>query len=173
MSLQEIFYELSQLQQVIGDFCSVFPPGINSITSVLVNLPVILLWIITLPPRTFLCILSSLAEIPIYGLIANLFPPITILCPICTSSANVCYSNCPGCSNTNECITLPSSISSFCKKAQPYFSLLNEIFCLIGYVILVILQPVIEIINLIIAPTNKQLCLTPNPNNCFGGDPNE
>jgi len=164
---------IANVQSEIGDICDVFPPGINSFTSVLVNLPLILLWLITLPPRFFFCVLSSITQIPIYGLIMNVFPPLAVFCPFTQSSEVVCFSNCPGCSISGTCVTIPSSISNFCTKALPYFSILDQMFCLLGYIVWVIAYPSIELLNIIFAPTGRQICLIPDANVCFGGGNNE
>jgi len=158
---------LSKVQEKIEGYCDVFPPGIDNVVSFLVNLPLILLWIITLPPRTFLCTLASLAEIPLYGLIANIFPPITLFCSYYQSTNSTCFPKCPYCSNNGQCITLPQSYINFCRKALPYFSLFNQIFCLIGYVLTVMSIPIITIINLVLAPLGKQVCIDVNPNYCI------
>jgi hypothetical protein len=133
-------------------------------------LPIILLWILSIPIRYFFCIILSLTNIPIYGLIANLFPPSTLLCSVCSGQPNNCYSNCPACQNYNECIGLPSIYTNFCLQANQYFSILNTIFCLIGYVMATILLPITEFINLILAFTGYQICLYTNPDNCFPGE---
>jgi len=160
---------ISNVQSEIGDICDVFPPGINSFTSLVVNLPIILLWFITLPPRFFLCVLSSITQIPIYGLIINLIPPLAIFCPFTQSSEVVCYSNCPGCSYSGKCVTIPSELSNFCTKSLPYFSVLDKMFCLLGYIAGIIMYPTIELLNIIFAPTDRQICLVPDANICFSG----
>lgn len=158
---------IGEIQQKIEGFCDIIPPGIDSLTSFIVNLPLIILWIITLPPRTFLCILASVTQIPLYGLIANIFPPLTLLCSFSQGNTSTCFPNCPYCSNSGECITLPNSYINFCRKALPYFSLFDQIFCLLGYVMIVMSIPFITIINLVLAPLGKQLCVDVNPNNCI------
>ena len=158
------------LETLDKDVCSLFPPHIDNFKSAIVNLPIILLYIISLPPRTFLCILSSLTNVPLYGLIANLLPPITLFCSWVNGKSNTCYSCCPGCQNNGECVSLPNSIVNFCQKARPYFSIPNQIFCLIGYILAVILTPVRELVNLALAPTGHQICLAFDVNNCFPGD---
>jgi len=159
---------LNEVQQKIEGLCDVFPPEIDNVVSFVVNLPIVLLWIITLPPRTFLCILTSITQIPLYGLIANIFPPITLFCSLTQgNSQNTCFSQCPGCYQSGECVTIPQAYTNFCQKALPYFSLFNEIFCLIGYIIIVLLIPTTTLINLVLAPLGKQLCLSVNPNNCI------
>jgi hypothetical protein len=159
---------LSEVQQKIEGFCDVFPPGINNALSFVVNLPLVLLWIITLPPRTFLCILTDITEINLYGLIANIFPPITLFCSLTQgSSGNSCFSQCPGCTQSGECVSIPQAYSNFCSKALPYFSIFNQIFCLIGYVIIILITPIISLINIMLAPIGKQLCIDVNPNNCI------
>jgi len=160
------------LETIDKDICSVFPPHINSFLSVVVNLPIILLYIISLPPRFFLCILASITNVPLLGLLANLFPPSTLFCSIVPGSSNTCYSECPGCQSNAKCVSLPNSYIKFCNEAKPYFSLLNEIFCLIGYVTTVILLPIIELINIVLAPTGNQLCISYDVNNCFSGEQN-
>jgi len=166
-----IFSEIVKVEEGI---CQVFPPGITNFVSAIVNLPVILLWILTLPPRTFLCILSSITQLPLYGLLANLFPPLTLLCSLTTgNSLGGCNSECPGCNQSSECIEIPQSYINFCQKALPYFSIFNQIFCLVGYVILVLAIPITSIINIILVPLGKQLCLGVNPNNCIPGDNSE
>jgi len=159
---------LTQVQSEIEGFCDVLPPNINNLLSFVVNLPVIMLWIITLPPRTFLCILSSITQIPLYGLLANIFPPITLFCSLSQGNPNSeCFSNCSYCYQSNECVNIPSFYNNFCEQALPYFSILNEIFCLIGYIMLVLLIPITSFINIVLAPLGKQLCLSVNPNNCI------
>jgi hypothetical protein len=159
---------LSEVQQKIEGFCDVFPPGIDNVVSFVVNLPIVLLLIITLPPRTFLCILTSFTEIPLYGVLANLFPPITLFCSLAQESANnACFSNCPYCYQSGECVGIPSVYSNFCQKALPYFSLFDQIFCLVGYIILVLIIPITSLINIALAPLGKQLCINVNPNNCI------
>jgi len=159
---------LSEIQEKIEGFCDVFPPGINNAVSFVVNLPLVLLWIITLPPRTFLCIISSFTEIPLYGLIANIFPPITLFCSLTQGgSNNMCFSECPGCYQSGECIGIPTVYSNFCSNALPYFSIFNQIFCLVGYIILILLIPATSLINLALAPLGKQLCINVDPNNCI------
>jgi len=147
-------------------FCPLFPSGINSVTSAVSNLPIILLFILTIPVRTFLCLLSSITDVPLYGVIANLFPPITLPCSLTQGTTNGCYPNCPYCQNSSECLPIPSEITNFCTKSKPYFSILNEIFCLIGYVLIVIITPITELINIFLALVGKQICISANPNNC-------
>lgn len=147
-------------------FCPVFPQGITSLTSALSNLPIILLFILTIPIRTFLCILSSITEIPLYGVIANLLPPSTLLCSLTYGSSNVCYPNCPYCQNSSECLQIPNQLTTFCSNARPYFSIPNQIFCLIGYILIVLFIPLSEFINIFLALVGKQLCISANPNLC-------
>ena len=158
---------LSEVQQKIEGFCDVFPPGINNLVSFIVNLPLILLWIITLPPRTFLCIISSFTEIPLYGLLANIFPPITLFCSLTEGESNTCFKECPTCNQQKECIQIPQSYVNFCQKALPYFSLFNQIFCLIGYVLIILSIPITTIINIVLATFEKQICIDVNVNNCI------
>jgi hypothetical protein len=159
---------LSEIQQ---KFCDVFPPGIDSIVSFLANLPLVLLWIITLPPRTFLCILTSITQIPLYGFIANIFPPSTLFCSFVNSnSPSTCFANCPSCYKPGECIEMPQQYINFCQNAKPYFSIFNEIFCLIGYILLVLTIPITSILNLVLVLFNKQICISVNPNNCLSGE---
>jgi len=159
---------LSEVQQKIEGYCDVFPPGIDNAIGFVVNLPIVMLWIITIPIRTFLCTLASFTEIPLYGLIANFFPPITLFCSLAQGgNGNSCFSECPYCYNSGECIGIPNSYSNFCTKALPYFSLFDQIFCLIGYIILVLLIPITSLINIALAPIGKQLCINVNPNNCI------
>jgi hypothetical protein len=155
------------IQEKIAGFCDVFPPGINSLTSFVVNLPIIMLWVITIPPRTFLCILSSVTQIPILGLIANLFPPSTIFCSLTSGNSLSCQPCNSYCNLSGECVGLPQSYQNFCQKTLPYFSIFNEIFCLLGYIIAVLLIPVITLINIPLSFIGKQICLSVNPNNCI------
>ena len=147
-------------------FCPLFPYGINSVTSALSNLPVILLFIFTIPVRTFLCLLSSITNVPIYGVLANLFPPLTLPCSLTEGNTVGCYSNCPYCQNNSECLPIPNTLTNFCTKSRPYFSILNQIFCLIGYVLIVLITPITELINIFLAVIGKQICISANPNNC-------
>jgi len=158
---------LSEVQQRIEGFCDVFPPGIDNVVAFIVNLPLVLLWIITLPPRTFLCVLTSFTEIPLYGLIANIFPPITLFCSLTEGESNVCFKSCTACNQENECIQIPQSYINFCQKALPYFSLFNQIFCLIGYILIILSIPITTIINIVLATFGKQICIDVNPNNCI------
>ena len=159
---------ITEVQDAIKGFCDVFPPNINNLTSFVVNLPLIMLWVITLPPRTFLCILSSITQIPILGLIANLFPPITLFCSLTPSSSPTSCNGCNSyCSNSGECISPPQFYLNFCQKTLKYFSIFNEIFCLLGYIILVLLIPVTTLINIALLPLGKQICISVNPNNCI------
>jgi len=154
-------------QKKIAGFCDIFPPGINSLTSFLVNLPIIILWVITIPPRTFLCILSSITQIPILGLIANLFPPSTLFCSLVNGSGLGCNQCQSECNLSGECIGIPQSYIKFCQETLPYFSIFNEIFCLLGYIIAVLLIPAITLINIPLAFIGKQICVSVNPNNCI------
>jgi hypothetical protein len=158
---------LSEVQEKIEGLCDVFPPGIDNAISFVVNLPLVLLWIITLPPRTFLCILTSFTEIPLYGLIANIFPPITLFCSFAEGESNTCFSNCSYCNQQNSCVGIPQGYINFCQKALPYFSLFNQLFCLIGYILLILSIPITTIINVILATFGKQICINLNPNNCI------
>jgi len=158
-----IFSDLANFDQ---RFCPVFPRGIHSFTSAVSNLPIILLFLLTLPIRTFVCILSSITSVPIYGVIANLFPPLTLMCSVTQGNTTACYQNCPYCQNNSECIAIPSQLSTFCTNARPYFSILDEIFCLVGYIIVTLFIPLTEFINIFLALFNKQLCLSANPNYC-------
>jgi len=158
------------VETIDKDICSLFPPHIDNFKSAIVNLPIILLYILSLPPRTFLCVLSSLTNIPLYGLIANFLPPSTLFCSWITGNSNTCFPCCPSCKNNAECIQLPKFFVDFCQKAKPYFSIPNQIFCLIGYILTVMLTPVTELVNLVLVPTGRQLCLAFDVNNCFPGD---
>ena len=158
---------IAELQQKIAGFCDIIPPGIDSITSFIANLPLVMLWIITLPPRTFFCTLASITQIPIYGLIANLFPPITLFCSLVQGQNTSCFSKCPACTYNNECVQIPQSYINFCQKALPYFSIFDEIFCLLGYVMIVLSLPIITLINIMLLPLGKQICIDVNPNNCI------
>jgi len=169
-SLSSFFNTLQELAQVDEFFCSLFPPYISSFTSVLVNLPVILLWIITLPPRFFLCVISSITQVPIIGVIANLFPPSTLFCSVSSGQSTTCFQCQNYCTNSAECVSFPQSYINFCQEAKQYFSVLNEIFCLIGYVMLALMLPFIQIINFILSFAGHQICLSLNPDNCIAGD---
>jgi len=155
------------IQQKITGFCDVIPPGINSITSFIVNLPLIILWLITLPPRAFLCILASIIQIPFLGLLVNIFPPLTLFCSFCPGSNYSCFENCPSCTQSGECVTVPQFYIDLCRKTLPYFSIFNEIFCLIGYILIIMSIPLITLVNVMLVPTGKQLCVNVNPNNCI------
>ncbi len=155
------------IQQKIAGFCDLIPPGINNFTSFVVNLPLIMLWIITIPPRFFLCTLTSITQIPFYGLIANLFPPIVLFCSLVPGQSYSCFSNCTGCTQNNECIQIPQGYANFCQKALPYFSIFDQIFCLIGYIMIIMSIPIITLINIILAVFGKQICIDLNPNNCI------
>ena len=168
--LEQFFNNLQELQKIDDFFCNVFPPGINSFASALANLPVILLWIITLPPRFFLCIISSIAQIPILGAIVNLIPPITLFCSVCEGQATSCFQCQNYCQNSAECVSFPQSYINLCQQTKQYFSILNQIFCLIGYVMLAIALPFVQIINFFLSFTGHQICLNLNPNNCIPGD---
>ena len=168
--LEQFFNNLQELQKIDEFFCDVFPPGINSLTSAIVNLPVILLWIVTLPPRTFFCIISSIAQIPILGVIVNLIPPLTMFCSVSTGQSTSCFQCQNYCQNSGNCISFPQSYINLCQQTLQYFSILNQIFCLLGYVMLVIALPFIQIINFFLSFTGHQICLNLNPNNCIPGD---
>jgi hypothetical protein len=167
--LQNLFNELQELQKFDKSFCSIFPPGIDSFTSVLVNLPIILLWIISLPPRTFLCLLTSIGQVNVLGVIINLIPPLTMFCSVCPGTSSSCFQCSNYCQNNAECITLPQSYINLCQQTKQYFSILNEIFCLLGYVLLSLILPFTQIINFILSFTGHQICLSLNPNNCIPG----
>ena len=150
-------------------FCHLFPPSINSISSFVVNLPFIFLFMGSLPIRFFLCTVVSLSSIPIYPLIANLFPPSTLFCSVCPSSQYTCYQNCPSCQTSIPCVSIPTQYTDFCSQTFSYWSIWNTIFCLSGSVLLILAYPLIEFINLIISPLNVQICYTVDPNNCLYG----
>jgi len=158
-----LFTEVAKIDK---KFCPVFPRGISSLTSAVSNLPVIILFIISLPVRTFLCVLSSITSVPLYGVLANLFPPLTLACSLTQGSESSCFSNCPYCSENADCLTIPSEVFTFCEKSRPYFSILDQIFCLLGYVLIVLISPITELINIPLALFGKQLCLNSNPNLC-------
>jgi len=155
------------IQQKIAGFCDLTPPGINNIISFVVNLPLIMLWIITVPPRFFLCTITSITQIPLLGLLANIFPPITMFCSVVPGSSYACFSNCPNCIQSNECVSIPESYAKFCQETRPYFSIFNQIFCLIGYILVVMSIPIITLVNIVLAFFGKQICVDLNPNNCI------
>jgi hypothetical protein len=90
-----------------------------------------------------------------------------MFCSLEEGEGNSCFSECPGCNNGGKCIGVPSFYSNFCKESLKYFSILNQIFCLIGYIIVVIAIPITSLINIILALIGYQLCLDVNPNNCI------
>jgi len=167
---ETLFNDLEELHKLDKAFCDVFPPGIDSFTSIVVNLPVIVLWILTLPPRTFLCLIASIGEVNPLALLINLFPPITMFCSVCPGQSSSCFQCSNYCNESSECITLPQSYINLCRQTQKYFSLLNQVFCLIGYVMLSIALPLVQIINFILVFTGHQICISLNPNNCIPGD---
>jgi len=158
---------ISELQQKIQGFCDLVPPGINNAKSLVINLPLIMLWIITVPPRFFFCTLASITQIPLDGLIANIFPPIVLFCSLVPGQSYSCFSQCPSCTQNNECVQIPQSYTNFCQKALPYFSIFDQIFCLIGYIMMIMSIPIITLINIILAVFGKQICIDLNPNNCI------
>lgn len=162
--------EIQEFFQKYNGFCGLLPPSVdNSITSFLVNLPFVLLFLITTPIRFFICIFSGITKINIACAVINLFAPGTIALPFITAkSPPVCTSECQYCQSVkNECANYNSEIASYFLKCQNQFSILNKIFCLVGVIIADILNPIIAFINpLIYLAIHKVICLNTNPSIC-------
>lgn len=162
--------EIQEFFQKYNSFCGLLPPSVDSsITSFLANLPFVLLFLITIPIRFFICVFSSITKINIACAVINLFAPASIIIPFITAqSPPVCTTNCSYCiSETNECANYNSEIASYFTKCQNQYSILNKIFCLIGIIIANILNPIIAFINpLIYLAIHKVICLNTNPSIC-------
>ncbi|ALG96863.1 hypothetical protein [Acidianus bottle-shaped virus 3 strain ABV3] len=167
--LSELLTELTvSLFPQINIICSLLPPVFTNLVDVLINLPIILLYLITLPVRFFVCFLAQLINVSPWCLIFNLFPMISMVCPFLTASPSEysCYGNCPYCVSS-ECVQFPPCFSILCTACK--YSIFNKIFCDFGVVLLSMIQPLTVLINIITVPIfHKALCLNVNPEICNG-----
>jgi len=157
-----------EIPQTFQNFCNILPPVFTNIADVLVNLPIILLFLITLPVRFFVCILSVITKISPTCALLNIFPFLSIICPLVTASTSAysCYGNCKYC-QSGTCVEYPQSLINLCTQCQNQYSILNKIFCDIGVVLFSLLIPFTTLINIVLIPaTGKQLCISVNPNAC-------
>lgn len=149
-------------------FCEIVPPIYNTATDLLVNLPILLLYLITLPVRFFICQFSAFTGINFVCALINLLPPFTMLCPLFTAnqSESSCYGDCKYCL-TSECLQYPQTVANICIECQQSFSILNKIFCNIGVLLYSFISPVTVIINVFLVPIiGKQFCINVNPYIC-------
>ena len=166
--------ELNNIVQGIQDFydeinflCDVFPPLPNEVWY-LTNLPVIGLYLVTLPIRFLICYLASLLDINPFCFLYNLVPIVSLLTPLTTGSPYQC--NCPNCTNATNCIDLSNPFAQYFQNCTP--SVFNEVFCLIGAVLFTVLEILVSFVNPIIAFfLNKAVCIDVNPDLCFQNSP--
>lgn len=151
------------LHQIYHRYCHLLPPGIDSITSFLVNLPIIIFFIITFPIRYFICLFITEAKVSGLCILYNIFPFISIVCPFLSkvSQSQYCYGSCSGCkTQIQHCIGSKKTIEYMCNVcAKKYQSVLNAIFCTMGDIVGLMIYPIILLINALITPlTGKSLC---------------
>ena len=169
--MSEVASALSEFYDEIDYFCNLFPP-FTEFQWWLANLPFIGLFLVTLIPRFLICYLASFLQINPYCFLYNLFPEISLFEAISQPTYYNC--NCPHCFNNQNCVPNIEKIQQFYQK---YFgkctpSVGNEIFCLIGAIILQIFGILVNFVNPIIAfLTNKVICISANPSYCFRHSP--
>lgn len=162
--------EIGQFFQKYANFCGLLPPSVDtSILAFLSNLPIILVFLITVPIRFFICIFSGLAKINPICVLINLFPPLAIVIPFVTAQyPPVCNTQCQYCqSGKGECLNYNQTIANYFNQCENQLSILNKIFCLVGIIIADILNPILTFINpLIYLAIHKVICLNTNPSVC-------
>ncbi len=159
-----LFQLLSEVINESKFFCNVIVP-VDSILDFLANLPVEAFFLLTIPIRFFVCLLLEIFNVNPYCILYNLAFPVSMLCPLVNMNSQL------ACSTYNNSCCLQSNcksivvpfIQSLCQNCQP--SVLNYIFCVIGYVIEVALTPLIFLINPIIASIiGEPICWNPQFN---------
>lgn len=161
---------IGDLFRQYANFCGLLPPSVdNSLSSFLANLPIILLFLVTVPVRFFICIFAGLAKInPICSLI-NLLPPVAIALPFLTAqSPPVCNNQCQYCqSGKGECLNYNPTLAKYFNQCEKQLSILNKIFCLVGIIIADVINPILTFINpLLYLAIHKVICLNTNPSVC-------
>lgn len=158
------FNAIQQFYSEIEFFCDVVPQ-LPSAPWYLVNLPVLVIFLVTLPIRFLVCYLADLFNINPICLLYNLFPVISIFQPVTEGFYNNGQS-CPNCYNKGECVTIPNIYQKYFYNCQD--SVFNRAFCLIGAVAFEMLGITVQFLNpLIGAITGKILCISANPNLCY------
>lgn len=164
---------MSVIAEVIkqyNTFCQLLPPGVtSSVSDFLANLPIIVLFLVTIPIRFFLCIFSSVTKVNLLCVAFNLFPISTLALPfISQQTPQACNTQCPYCvSNNVPCINYFPQILNYYNQCKNQWSILNKIFCLLGVIIAEILNPFLVFINpLIYLAVHKVICLNTDLSIC-------
>lgn len=151
-------------------FCQLLPPGVtNSVETFLANLPLIILFLVTIPVRFFLCVFSTITKINLICVLFNVFPPANFVLPfISAKTSPSCNTQCKYCTKQNiMCINYFPQIVKYFNECKKQMSILNKIFCLLGIIIADIINPFLVFINpLIYLATNKIICINTDPSIC-------
>ncbi|ABP73434.1 hypothetical protein [Acidianus bottle-shaped virus] len=162
--------EIGEFLKKYAGFCGLLPPSVdNSLLDFLANLPIILVFLITMPVRFFICIFAGLAKVNPICVLINLLPPLAIAIPFVTAQTPpVCSTQCQYCqSGKGECLNYNPTIAKYFTQCEKQLSVLNKIFCLVGIIIADVLNPILAFINpLIYLAIHKVICLNTNPCIC-------
>ena len=162
--IQNLIDAIQNFETEVQVFCDLIPP-VKNVEQFLASLPIVLLYLVTIPLRFFICLLASVFEVNPLCLIYNLFPFISLIEPLETSSSSTCP--CCGCKQY-DCINFSNPVLQAFSKCTP--SVLNTVFCLIGGDILLVLEIFLQFFNPIIAKfVGKQICVNVNFGVCTGG----
>lgn len=136
---------ISEYRQKTYQACEILPP-VNSVPSLFANLPVIILYIITLPIRFLLCPLLNTIGNPLC-LLYNLVPPLGIINAL-TPTYDCLLFNCTNCT--------PIMINPF-EGCQG--NVFDYVYCTLGGALLSVVNPIISVINGLIKYAGFNYCL--------------
>lgn len=161
---------IAEVLKQYNAFCQLLPPGVSSsLSTFLANLPIIVLFLVSIPIRFFICIFSTVTKIDLICVLINLFPISTFVLPFITQqTAQGCNTYCPFCiTNNTTCINYFPQITKYFNQCSNQWSVLNKIFCLLGVIIAEIINPFLVFINpLIYLAVHKVICLNTNLSLC-------
>ncbi|MEM3320640.1 MAG: hypothetical protein QXD27_09290 [Metallosphaera sp.] len=143
-AVQSFNNTISEIKNKTRLACEILPP-VSSVPSLFANLPVLILYIITLPLRFLLCPLLNVVGNPLC-LIYNLFPPLGVLNAL--GSTNCKSFNCNNCSTS-----IPNPFAG-CQG-----NVFNYLFCVLGGSLLSFVNPLIVLLNGVFSFLGLDYCL--------------
>ena len=135
---------ISEIQNKTRVACEILPP-VSSVPSLFANLPVLIVYIVTLPQRFLLCPLLNTVGNPIC-LLYNLVPPLGIINAL---GATNCKSF-----NCNTCSTSFANLFAGCQG-----NIFDYLFCVLGGALLSFANPLITIINGVAKFLGLNICI--------------